>query len=296
MIAEKAAVTDNVQRFYASLPFNYHASKQQATQTLLERNPVELYADLHAVLKQAPSEVRILDVGCGAGWFSNSVARHYNLPVTGMDLCETALSRAREVSREAGVEKRTEFHSLDLFNASPPGEPFFLVNSIGVLHHTFDCREALKRIARWVGEGGYLHVGLYHRYGRKPFLDLFKPYREKIDAASAADRGRHEREAYALYKELNPQITDEVFLTSWFKDQVLHPHETQHTAEELVGWVREAGFQPLSTSINRFQEVADWQKIFEEEKRMAEVSQRRNCVEKRYFPGFFTLLAKRGSV
>lgn len=294
MIAEKEAVTGKVQAFYTSLPFNYHGSKQQATHILLSQNQVEVYADLHAVLKKASPGARILDVGCGAGWFANSVARHYNLHVTGMDLCETALSRAREVSREVGVEKRSEFHSLDLFNESPPGWPFFVVNSIGVLHHTFDCREALKRIARWVEEGGYLHVGLYHRYGRQPFLDLFKPYREKIDAASAGDRAQREQEAYALYKELNPKITDEVFLTSWFKDQVLHPHETQHTAEELVGWLKEAGFQPLSTSINRFQRVGDWRWIFEEEKQLAEVSRRRNCVEKRYFPGFFTLLAKRG--
>lgn len=294
MIAEKEAVTGKVQAFYTSLPFNYHGSKQQATHILLSQNQVEVYADLHAVLKKASPGARILDVGCGAGWFANSVARHYNLHVTGMDLCETALSRAREVSREVGVEKRAEFHSLDLFNESPPGGPFFVVNSIGVLHHTFDCREALKRIARWVKEGGYLHVGLYHRYGRQPFLDLFKPYREKIDAASAGDRAQREQEAYTLYKELNPKITDEVFLTSWFKDQVLHPHETQHTAEELVGWLKEAGFQPLSTSINRFQRVGDWRWIFEEEKQLAEVSRRRNCVEKRYFPGFFTLLAKRG--
>jgi hypothetical protein len=72
----------------------------------------------------------------------------------GIDLSEAALERAREVSIE--------------------------LDSLGVLHHTFDCREALGSISHVVQNGGYIHMGLYHKYGREPFLNLFKQHRDTI--------------------------------------------------------------------------------------------------------------------
>ena len=49
---------------------------------------------------------------------------------------------------------------------------FDLVSSIGVLHHTHDCLKSLKIvIKKYLKKDGYLFLGLYHKYGRKPFLD-----------------------------------------------------------------------------------------------------------------------------
>jgi hypothetical protein len=86
-----------------------------------------------------------------------------------------------------------------------------------------------------------------------------------------------------------------LFLFSWFRDQVFNPHESQHTLEEIYTWLTELDFQCLSTSINRFQPVRDWKTIFEEEKKMFDISYKRNYVEKKYFPGFFTVFAKKKS-
>lgn len=59
---------------------------------------------------------RILDVGCGSGWFVNSVAYHYRLTAVGIDLCQAALERAREVSVGLNIGDRTKFMCLDLFD------------------------------------------------------------------------------------------------------------------------------------------------------------------------------------
>lgn len=292
-VAEQEEITQRVQEFYSSLPFNFHGRKEWAAESIKE-NPIRVYQDLDRILREAGPQAQVLDVGCGAGWFVNSVAYHYGLSAIGIDVCQEPLDRAREVSVELDVTEKTRFQILDLFRIEDRKASFFLVNSIGVLHHTFDCYQALEKISCSVQGFGYLHLGLYHRYGREPFLNLFKPYRDRIRTCfSPQEQAEVEKVAYALYRELNPHITDETFLFSWFRDQVFHPQESQHTVQEIRSWLQGLGFESISTSINRFQRVDDWREIFEQEKRMSDLSYRRNVVEKRYFPGFFTLLARK---
>ena len=88
---------------------------------------------------------------------------------------------------------------------------------------------------------------------------------------------------------------DEALLRSWFRDQVFHPHESQHTLQERYGWLTSMRSQCFSTSINKFQTPNDGGPLSEEEKRMYELSYQRNVREKTYFPGFFTVLAQRQS-
>ena len=87
--------------------------------------------------------LRVLDVGCGTGWFSNSLAYHHGALVTGLDFNPVAVERAREVA--AAMNLPTEFAVGDLFPYEP-SEPFDLVVSIGVLHHTDNCSAALRRV------------------------------------------------------------------------------------------------------------------------------------------------------
>ena len=54
------------------------------------------------------------------------------------------------------------------------------------------------------------------------------------------------------YKELHSGLHDDTLLRSWFRDQVLHPHETQHTLEEMLPVIMDAGMKMVSTSVNRF--------------------------------------------
>ena len=296
---EREAVTDAVARFYRELPFNYEQTDDQAARTAADHNQVaSAYPSLDAVLRLARQEA-VLDVGCGAGWFVNTVAYHYRLPVVGLDLCEPALDRARAITKCLGMERLVQYHRRDLFQAREaplcPSGRFFLVNSLGVLHHTFDCRQAFMSIAELVAPGGFIHIGLYHAYGRRPFLELFQPYREAYETASSeSGRRAAETQALRLYQELNPSVSDGTMLHSWCRDQVLHPHESQHTLQEVSGWLAELGFTCVSTSINRFEPVRDWRTLFEEERYLSEVSYQRNVVDKRYFPGFFVVLARRG--
>jgi SAM-dependent methyltransferase len=273
-------VGDAVRAFYEGMPFNYYSSIAAAA-AQLRANPLRSCPDLHALLSSR--KVRsVLDFGCGAGWLANAVARHYRIPVTGVDFTVKAIARARSVSRSLKTSHLASFVVGDLFEFD--GGQADLVTCVGVLHHTRCAREGFERIARFVAPGKYVYLGLYHLHGRKPFLELFRGLvsREGEDAA------------FRQYAELDSSRRgDREHLKSWFRDQVLHPHESTHTLAEVATWFAAAGFEIERTSINGFEPFGRIDVLLQAERDYEEVSRRANLIERRYFPGFFTVLARR---
>jgi hypothetical protein len=103
-----------------------------------------------------------------------------------------------------------------------------------------------------------------------------------------------EEAAFRRYAALDSSRRgDEMHRRSWFRDQVLHPHESTHTLAEVAGWLDAAGFAMERTSINGFQPFERIETLFDAEQEYEEVSRRANFIEGRYFPGFFTVLARR---
>ncbi len=267
--------------FYKTLPFNFRDSVESSAEAIREQNPLHAYPVLRPVLG---SEVSVLDVGCGAGWFSNAISHHAGSAVTGIDFNPVAVARAKEVAANLGLSTRFEVADLFLYQ---PIESFDLVVSLGVLHHTDNCRAAVRHVCEnFVRPGGHAFIGLYHKDGRQPFLDHFRAMK---------DRGESEKHMFERYKELHSQLHDDTLLRSWFRDQVLHPHETQHTLAEMVPIIEQAGMELVSTSINRFEPIGSLQSLFEEEKKLREIGLQR-LQNNKYFTGFFVFLArKKGS-
>jgi 2-polyprenyl-3-methyl-5-hydroxy-6-metoxy-1,4-benzoquinol methylase len=275
-------VTRKVLSFYESLPFNYYDSAEEQADMVCGGAILEHYAVLRPLLERPGMSV--LDVGCGTGQLANTLALACGCRVLGVDLNPVAVERARDVARILGLG--TQFQVGNLFTFDP-GQRFGLVTSVGVLHHTADCLGAMRRIIRdCLVEDGYLFVGLYHAYGRKPFLDHF---------ASLRAEGLSEAELFAEYAALHKDYANYDKLNSWFRDQVLHPHETQHTLEECWALLEEEGMELVSTSINRFGGVGNSAELFALERKLEETG--RQWLENReYFPGFFVFLARRKPV
>ena len=273
--------------FYDALPFNYASSAAAAARIVRNRNQIaNSYPDLDELLHPGLS---VLDVGCGPGWLTHTCAYHYEARVVGIDLSTTALSRAREIAAELGIESSAEFRQVDLFRFET-AEQFDVVCSLGVLHHTADVPGALAAISRFVGSGGSLYVGLYHAYGRAPFLAHFA--RCRALAAEGLLSKAELDDALERYAELDTRISDRTLLPSWFHDQVLHPQETQHTLKEIAGILDRIGFTIVSTSVNHFKPIGDLAELFELERDYERRARHAIEVEKRYMPGFFTVLAR----
>jgi SAM-dependent methyltransferase len=269
---------ENVLEFYKELPFNYQESVQQQVKTIKSRNSVLTYPVLAELLKPG---VRVIEIGSGAGWLSNNIAYHYGSSVLAVDFNPVAVERARAVAAALGVE--VDFRVADLFLFRPEKQADVVV-SIGVLHHTNDCFEAFRRVvAQCVAPGGYAFIGLYHSYGREPFLAHFREMQE---------RGVSEDAMFKRYCELMPQTTDETHARSWFRDQVLHPHETQHSLAEVLPLIEECNAELVSTSINRFEPITDIERVLDQEKTYETMSKQR-LRENKYFPGFFLVLIRK---
>lgn len=290
-ICDETRITNAVNLFYETMPFNYTSSGENGAEFIRRTNQIKKYVDVDALFLKNKN-IKILDVGCGAGWLSNSAAYYYGFNTLGIDLCQSAITRAIQISKILELNN-IHFCCCNLF-AMPLKQKFLFVNSLGCLHHTYNCKEALNYICNYVDDNGFIHVGLYHKWGRGPFLHIFKKYRDKIINNKPLTE-EETKEALGIYRELNPTITDDTFLLSWFRDQVLHPHETQHTLQELYEWLGSFGFSIVSTSINKFKPIIDIETLFEDEKKYYQVSWERNVIQKKYFPGFFTILAKRAS-
>jgi uncharacterized protein YbaR (Trm112 family)/2-polyprenyl-3-methyl-5-hydroxy-6-metoxy-1,4-benzoquinol methylase len=98
----------------------------------------------------------VIEMGCGMGKYVKTVARHAALAV-GLDLSHS-LERARENTRHLANVLLVQGDILQ-----PPFRPgtFDYVYSVGVLHHTPDCRKAFQRSAALVKPGGRFSVWLY---------------------------------------------------------------------------------------------------------------------------------------
>jgi 2-polyprenyl-3-methyl-5-hydroxy-6-metoxy-1,4-benzoquinol methylase len=263
--------------FYKTLPFNFRESVANSAKAIRSQDPRLAYPVLGPLLHP---NARVLDVGCGVGWLANSISHHCGCSVTGIDFNPVAVERARQVRQALGLS--TEFQVADLFGYAPR-EPFDLVLSLGVLHHTNNCSAAVRRVCDLVKPGGHVFIGLYHKYGRQPFLNHFHEMHK---------RGASEETMLARYKELHSGLHDDTLLLSWFRDQVLHPHETQHSLEEMVPVIMDAGMMLVSASINRFAAIDSLEELYTEERKQREIGEQR-LKQNQYFTGFFVFLARK---
>lgn len=86
---------------------------------------------------------RVLDLGCGNGWYLRELAASYeNLTGVGIDQMEPSIRQAREAAAEQGLAGRLEFHEADIFDYRPD-RPFDVVVLNRTLHHVWTRRDDL---------------------------------------------------------------------------------------------------------------------------------------------------------
>ena len=59
--------------FYRTVPFKYRESIAASAESIRAYDPRAAYPVLGPILRRG---ARVLDVGCGAGWFANPVGLH----------------------------------------------------------------------------------------------------------------------------------------------------------------------------------------------------------------------------
>ncbi len=243
-----ADVTDQVRAFYEKTPFPDYDDFDSVA-SLMQKARRGRFARL--LDEQVPPGARILECGCGTAQLSNFLSIG-GRTVFATDICRNSLRLGRDFARQHHLE-RVRFLQMNLFRPTFKPGSFHLVISNGVLHHTSDPLLAFQTIARLVKPGGFILIGLYHRYGR-----WITDARRALFSVSG---GR--------FQFLDPNLrnldSSDARKRAWFADQYQHPHESKHTFGETLRWLDETGleFVRFLPPARPFQSFSDTDKLFE---------------------------------
>jgi len=210
-----------------------------------------------------PQDLRgklVLDVGCGMGRFAE-VATRWGARVVGIDL-----SAAAEVAAHNLSERNFVVLQADVFHLPFSLESFDCIYSIGVLHHTPNCEEAVKVLPQYLKPGGSMAVWLYSGYSKwYRFSDIHRKYTRRLPAKTLhrllrvvvpffyhLDRGLRMiplvggpvagiiRHLFPVNRQPDPQarILDTF---DWYSPE----YQSKHTYEEVFRWFESCALEDL---------------------------------------------------
>ena len=102
--------------------------------------------------------LRIVDLGCGFGWFCRWAHEHGARHVLGLDLSEKMLARARAAGPDAGII----YERADLDQLSLPRASFDLAYSSLALHYVEDVARLFRTVHQALSPGGHFVFSTEH--------------------------------------------------------------------------------------------------------------------------------------
>jgi 2-polyprenyl-3-methyl-5-hydroxy-6-metoxy-1,4-benzoquinol methylase len=140
---------------------------------------------------------RVLEIGCGIGTDTINFARH-GARVTSVDLSEKSLELAKQRASVYGLGDQVEFYrgNAEELSGFVPVEPYDLIYSFGVIHHTPHPERVLEELRKYARPGTTVKIMVYHRRSWKVFWILlnegrgqFWKLRELVAKNSEAQTG-----------------------------------------------------------------------------------------------------------
>lgn len=119
---------------------------------------------------------KVLEIGCGIGTDTINFARHGAL-VTAVELSEKSLEIAKERAKIYSLQERVRFYlgNAEELRTFVPAEPYDLIYSFGVIHHTPSPERVVDQIRYYTHPDSVIKMMVYHRYSWK-VLWIFLSY------------------------------------------------------------------------------------------------------------------------
>ena len=113
---------------------------------------------------------RVLEIGCGLGTDTISFARA-GAQVTAVDLSPKSLELAQHRANVYGLNERIRFYcgNVEELDKTVPVEPYDLVYSFGVIHHTPRPDRVIEQINKYLTADGELRLMVYSKVSYKLF-------------------------------------------------------------------------------------------------------------------------------
>lgn len=117
---------------------------------------------------------KVLEIGCGIGTDTMNFARA-GAKVTALDLSDKSLELARKRAEVYGLSDRIKFYhgSAEELSSIIPVEPYDLIYSFGVIHHTPHPERVIEQIKHFVKPDTAVKIMVYYRYSWKVLWILF---------------------------------------------------------------------------------------------------------------------------
>ncbi|MDH3627303.1 MAG: class I SAM-dependent methyltransferase [Acidobacteriota bacterium] len=147
--------------YVQSFSYQWHAIK---TTPSLKTFSTDTKSSFIRTIGRTPSQFsgkKVLDAGCGRGVLLELLSKN-DAKVIGIDMSDgisVAASKAKK-ERQAHVVRG------DILQPPFPDESFDAIFSLGVLHHTSDCKGSVLRLARLLRPGGFMAIWVYSSYSR----------------------------------------------------------------------------------------------------------------------------------
>ncbi len=114
----------------------------------------------HALKNMLPDfkDKNVLDLGCGFGWHCRYAVENGAKSVTGIDLSERMLAKAKEINSLEGIQyERKALEDLEY-----PAEKFGIILSSLTLHYVESFDPLIQNIYQWLAPGGYFVFSVEH--------------------------------------------------------------------------------------------------------------------------------------
>jgi ubiquinone/menaquinone biosynthesis C-methylase UbiE len=165
---------------------------------------------------------RVLDLGCGLGWFCRWAAEAGASRVHGIDLSENMLSRARDWKIGQAERELITYECADLEGLVLEKQAFDVVYSSLVLHYLPDLPRFLAAVRGALKNGGRFIFSIEH----------------PVMTATSDPTWKRNEEA-EVYWPLNRYMDEGLRLTNWLAPGVKKYHRT---IETYLNSLMEAGF------------------------------------------------------
>lgn len=116
---------------------------------------------------------KVLEIGCGIGTDTMNFARH-GAQVTAVEFSEKSLEIARQRAEVYGFQDKIRFYlgNAEELTSFLPLEPYDLIYSFGVIHHTPNPERVIKQLHHYVHPGSTIKIMVYYRHSWKVFWIL----------------------------------------------------------------------------------------------------------------------------
>jgi SAM-dependent methyltransferase len=156
---------------------------------------------LTAYLNRLPRPIRLLDLGCGNGWFSRHLSSLREVEVLGVDRNPVELSQAARLFSRPNLL----FLSADIYRSPFPAEAFDIILLASVAQYFSDLSALVGKLRSMLRPRGQIHI-------------IDSPFYESAELPAAQERTR------AYYSGLGfPAMADHYFHHSYAELEPFSP-------------------------------------------------------------------------